>query len=239
MRPSKLQDPAAERQGLTTGNYRLQVRMQQTDEVAGSTVRYADIRYATNGIETRGMAASSPLLGQVAEGSGASTALGNIGNSDRGSVTVSGIFDNDSVDVYSFSVRRGSTQVIDPAETKLHIGTEFDIDYADGLGRPDTSLWVFDSQNRLVLVGTDSNIADDQAAPGQGSDLDDLTRGSNGTRDAFIGSSELPVGDYTVVVTNNSQYAVALESIPAGGCQQSTGSTGTDQLGAAHLARSL
>ncbi|MEZ6078160.1 MAG: hypothetical protein R3C56_21545 [Pirellulaceae bacterium] len=207
---SKLQNPADERKGLTTGNYRLQVRMQQTDETPGSTVRYADIRYATNGIEARGMAASSPLLGQVAE-TGASTALGNIGNSDRGSVSVSGFFDDDAVDVYSFSIARDSVQVIDPAEQNFHIGTIFDIDYADGFGRPDTTLWVFDGANRLVLVGTDSNIADDQAAPGQGSDLDDLTRGSAGTRDPFIGASELPSGNYTVVVTNNSRTAVALD----------------------------
>lgn len=206
---AKLQNPADERKGLTTGNYRLQVRLQQTDEVPGSTVRYADIRYATNGIEARGMAASSPLLGQLAE-SGATTALGNIAASDRSSVTASGMFDDDAVDVYSFSVSRGSVQVIDPAAQNTHIGMVFDIDYADGFGRPDTTLWVFDSANRLVLVGTDSNIADDQPAPGRGANLDDLSRGSGGARDPFIGASELPAGNYTVVVTNNSQTAVAL-----------------------------
>ncbi len=206
---ASLQNPADERKGLTTGNYRLQVRLQQDDEVPGSTVRYADIRFATNGIETRGQTSNSPLLGTLAE-TGATTALGNIGNSDRGSVTVSGIFDNDAVDVYSFTVRRSGTQVIDPASPSPHIATTIDIDYADGFGRPDTTLWVFDSANRLVLVGTDSNIADDRAAPEQGSDLDDLTRGSNGGRDPFIGAAELPAGNYTVVVSNNSQYAQTL-----------------------------
>lgn len=209
---SKLQDPAAERAGLSKGNYRLQVRLQQEDEVAGSSVRYADIRFATIGIETRGMPGSSPLLGQVAEGTG-TTNLGNIINSDRGSVTVAGFLNenaNNNVDLYSFTVQRGSTQVIDPTDGATHISTVFDVDYADGFGRPDTTLWVFDSAGRLVLVGTDSNIADDRSAPRQGADLDDLTRGSSGSRDPFIGAAELPPGNYTVAVTNTSQIATAL-----------------------------
>ncbi len=60
-----LQNPNLVRSGLTTGAYRLQVRLQQNDEVAGTTVRYADIRFATTGIEVNGGPAHSPLLGQV------------------------------------------------------------------------------------------------------------------------------------------------------------------------------
>ncbi len=42
--------------GLTTGSYELQVRLREVDEVPGVTVRYADLRYATNGIEAFGLA---------------------------------------------------------------------------------------------------------------------------------------------------------------------------------------
>jgi hypothetical protein len=51
----------------TSGAYRLQIRLQQLDEFPGSTVRYADIRYATNGIELRGLPGHSPLVGESAE----------------------------------------------------------------------------------------------------------------------------------------------------------------------------
>lgn len=74
-------------------------------------------------------------------------------------------FDDDAVDVYSFSIARDSVQVIDPAEQNFHIDTIFDIDYADGFGRPDTHVVVFDGANRSGIRGTDSNIADDQAVP--------------------------------------------------------------------------
>jgi hypothetical protein len=56
----------------------------------------------------------------------------------------------------------------------------------------------------LVLLATDSDIADDRARPGQGADADDLSRGSFGSRDAFLGSIELPDGDYFVAVSNSS-----------------------------------
>lgn len=203
---SKLVDPAFLRAGLSTGAYRLQIRLQQSDESAGTTVRYADIRFATNAIEAYGMPGSSPLLGQAAELTG-TTALGNIVNSDRGSVSVAGnLATAANIDFYTFRIERDSIQ--SPGDT--HISTILDIDYADGFGGPDTSLWVFDSNNRLVLIGTDANIADDRAAPGSGSGLTDLTRGSAGARDPFIGAAELPAGSYTVAVTNNSRIASSL-----------------------------
>ncbi len=208
---ARLQDPALEREGLTQGAYRLQVRMQQADEVAGSTVQYADIRFAQTGIEAFGMPGSSPLLGQLST-TGSGTDLGNIVNADRGSVSVAGELTSPAgVDLYTFTVQRDSTQVIDPTDGATHIATTFDIDYADGFGRPDTALWVFDSTGQLVLIGTDSNIADDRGAPGQGADVDDLSRGSAGARDAFIGTAELPPGQYTVAVTNGSQVPAVFD----------------------------
>ena len=227
------------REGLTTGAYRLQVRMQQDDEVAGSTVRYADIRYATIGIEANGAPAHSPLLGQVGEQGFNNDAsdtlttgpllqslpgLGNIVNSDRGSVSVAGTLGNGvngvaDVDLYSFTVNRDQTQ----SGPNTHISTVFDIDYADGIGRPDTTLWVYRVVNNspvLVLVGTDSNIADDRAAPEQGSDLDALSRGSVGSRDPFIGAAELPAGNYIVAVSNNSRIAAADAAVSDCECSQ-------------------
>ena len=55
------------RAGLTSGEYQLQVRLKQVDEYPGSTVRFADIRYATNGIEILGLPAHSPLVGETGE----------------------------------------------------------------------------------------------------------------------------------------------------------------------------
>ena len=139
-----LQDSNALRGGITSGGYRLQVRLRQQDEVPGSTVQYADIRYATNGIEALGMPASSPLLGQQAEDD--VRHLGNIANSDRASVTISGFLaEPDQVDHFTFTVQRDSVQVIDPEDGSDHISVVFDIDYADGFGRPGTRLWVFNS----------------------------------------------------------------------------------------------
>ena len=40
--------------GLTTGVYELQIRIREVNEFPGSTVRYADIRYAQNGVEVLG-----------------------------------------------------------------------------------------------------------------------------------------------------------------------------------------
>ncbi len=228
---TKLQDVTKERDGLTTGAYRLQVRMQQNDETAGSTVRFADIRFATNGIEANGLPAHSPLLAQVGEqGAAGGTdaldsptnlvnggqvavipGLGNIVNSDRGSVSLGGgIGSATDIDIYSFSINRDATQ----SGPNTHIATVLDIDYADGLGRPDSTLWVYRVVNNspvLVLIGTDSSIADDRSAPEQGSDLDALSRGSVGARDPFIGASELPAGNYFVAVSNNSRMATAMQ----------------------------
>ncbi len=91
---SKLQDGNFVRDGKTVGAYRMQVRMQQTDEVGGFSVHYADIRFATNGIEALATPVHSPLLGDNAAnvttgtiGTGAIN-LGDLGRTDRGALTV-------------------------------------------------------------------------------------------------------------------------------------------------------
>lgn len=207
-----LQDPDKVQDGITTGAYRLQMRLRQQDEVPGSTVQYADIRYATNGIEALGMPASSPLLGHHFDNG--SRNLGNIANSDRASITVGGnIASPSEFDFFDFSVQRDSIQVIDPTDGSDSISVVFDIDYADGYGRPDTALYIYrrlPTGFQLVSAGFDSNISDDQAAPGRGNDLTDLSRGSAGRRDAYIGPVELPPGDYRVVVANESRVPAPL-----------------------------
>ena len=71
-----------------------------------------------------------------------------------------------------------------------------DLDYGDGF-RGDLSLWVFDSTGKLIFAGRDSNVASDQPGVGQGSDADDLSRGSFGKLDPMIGSVQLPAGNPT------------------------------------------
>ncbi len=215
--PNRLTDPALVNQGITVGQYKLQIRLQQTQEVAGSTVRFADIRYATNGIEALGTPYHSPLIGDFAEtnpnetsNAFVSQALGNLLSSDRGSLSVAGQFVGaDFVDFYSINVSRDSIQQVSTTPA-AHASVIFDIDYADGLGRANTQLWIFDSTGRLILTGDDSNIIDDQPGANRGSDTSDLTRGSLGNRDAYIGPIELPLGTYYVGVSNKSQSHVTM-----------------------------
>ncbi|MGN6136727.1 MAG: hypothetical protein ACTHOU_19780, partial [Aureliella sp.] len=219
---SRLQDPSLLRAGLSEGGYRLQLRLQQEDEIAGSTVRYADIRYAVTGIEAIGLPGHSPLLGRTSTPQGGSifvpadsTNVGNIDTSDRGSVSVGGSLSGArDVDYYQFSIGRNLTQ----GSANTHVATTFDIDYASDFGGPNTSMWVYrvtGSGLQLVLTGTDSNIADDRSAPTQGADLDNLSRGSFGALDSYIGTQELPAGDYVVAISNNSVIASQLRQFQA------------------------
>lgn len=216
----RLQDSSLEREGLTRGAYRMQVRMQQADEHAGSTIRFADIRFATSGIEAIGLPAHSPLLGEGSELIGAdigsptgAAQLGNIAASDRANRSVAGeLTDTTEVDWFQFEVEHTNLQAGEP-----YVAVSFDIDYADGYGRPNTSLWIYrfeenapgnvaDDQYQLILAGTDSDIADDQDAPESVlGDQGDFTRGSFGSKDAFIGTQELLPGTYVAAVTNNTQ----------------------------------
>lgn len=185
--------------GLTSGAYQLQVRLKQVDEIPGSTVRYADIRYATDGIVLTGLPAHSPLMGEAAETTGNNNShdgaqyLGPLLQTDRNTFSVSGnLSSNTDVDFFSFTVDYSQIQVVIPGPK--FFPTVFDIDWADGLTRPDTVIAVYNSSKELIYIGRESDIADDQPAPGQGQDLDDLSRGSLGKLDAYIGSVNLPAG---------------------------------------------
>ncbi len=81
----------------------------------------------------------------------------------------------------------------------------FDLDYADKAVRGDTTVAVYDANQRLIFIGRESNVTDDQPAGG-GTSLDDLSRGSLGTKDPYIGPIHLtPGGTYYVAVMSNRQ----------------------------------
>ena len=199
--------------GLTSGVYQFQIRTRESDEFPGSTVRYADIRYANNGIEVIGLPKHSPLLGEAGEdertGSAASNNqflinpdqpgnrpqyVGNLLASDRATISIAGtVAAPADVDFYHFDVRYDA--ISDPSQA--HAATVLDVDYADARIRFNSNLSVFDAAGRLILFAEDSNISDDRSGPLAGIDLADLSRGSVGPKDPFIGPVELPQGPTT------------------------------------------
>ncbi|MFM7070431.1 MAG: vWA domain-containing protein, partial [Planctomycetota bacterium] len=182
--------------GKTSGHYQLQIRLRQQDEEPGSTIDRADIRYATTGIEVIGLPARSNLAAESGENGDAPASgaagqnLGNLMQSDRNTVSVGGQLSNGAdVDCYRFDLTVQQIQRIPGvnANTTIQWPMTFDVDYADGLVRPDSTLSVYDSAGRLILVGRESAIADDQPASSTTLSLDDLSRGSVGKLDPFIG----------------------------------------------------
>ncbi|WP_154898260.1 Calx-beta domain-containing protein [Gimesia maris] len=208
--------------GSTSGHYQLQVRLRQANEKPGSTVRYADIRYATNGIELIGLPANSPLLTEAAEMSGDNNSfenaqnLGNLLTQNQGTISVSGSLNSSTdVDWYTFELGYDLIDYVNGLDNAgRSLATIFDIDYADGLSRPDTTLSVFDENGTLILISRDSNIEDDQA----NGDQTDLSSGSFGTYDPYIGAVNLAAGNpgtshkYHVAISSNSQLPLALNA---------------------------
>jgi len=216
--PARLQDPGLVREGITVGQYKLQLRLQQTQEVSGTTVRFADIRFASTALDILGQPLHSALVGEMGESDPNETSnqqgniqnIGNVASSDRGAISVAGrLAAFGDIDYYRFSVSRDSIQQVSTTASS-HISVIIDLDYADGQGRANTQLSVFDSTGRLVLIADDSNIHDDQPAATRGSDVTDLTRGSQGTRDAFLGPIELPAGNYVLAVSNKAFTPTAM-----------------------------
>lgn len=205
--------------GRTQGSYQLQIRLSEVDEVPGSSVNYADIRYARNGLSFVGVPGNSPLLGENAEieitASGASNNifanaqnLGNLLQTNRQALSVAGNLNSfTDVDWYSFNI---DYQKISATGLREYFATVLDVDYADGIGRPDTSIYLFNSAGSLILAGLSSNLVDDQASPGAGAGNSDLARGSAGGRDPFVGAYELPGGRYFLAVTNSSRMPAPL-----------------------------
>ena len=227
--------------GITHGGYRFQVRLREEQEFPGSVVRFADIRYANNGIHARGLVSSSPLLGDAQEDEGVdgfffgdtvnndsittnpdvpgqrAEYLGNLLVSEDRSLSVGGALSSSfDVDFYQIDVQSSFG-------ANLQASTVFDIDYADGFSRPNTTLLVYydedgeagDLPARLVFVGEDSNVLDDQAQPVSRSAIDLLTRGSVSSGDPLIGPVSLSNGTYYVGVVGDGVTADALSSITA------------------------
>jgi hypothetical protein len=212
--------------GQTQGAYQLQLRLQEKDEFGGTVVRYADIRNAVNGIQVLGQPIHSPLSGEHGDvdenggnndSQGSAQPIGNAVDVDRGATSIAGMLSSSTdVDWYQFTLDidkvQGFGEVSDPSS--LLYSMIFDLDYADGLGRANAVLSVFNQQGQLVLSSRDSNIADDQPNTVNPGATDDLSRGSLGTADPYIGPAYLPAGLKGVVANNNNSrtYYVAVSS---------------------------
>ncbi len=222
-----LTNPSLVRDGLTLGRYELQVRLQETDERAGTQIRLADIRYATNGVQIIGQPLHSPLLGEEAETSAPNDTietaqpLGFFGvnndafapagplQSDRLAQSFGGeISSATDVDWYQFNI---NYENLTRDQASLYLSTVFDLDYASNFARADLALYVFNAAGQLILVGGDSNIADDQPGSATSNDTGNLDRGSAGVQDPFIGATELLEGTYFVAVSNQSQVPAQLD----------------------------
>ena len=214
-----LSNPASVGQGLSRGAYQLQVRLGENQEFPGTSVAYADIRFASTGLTLRGVPRHSPLVGETAEiNSGNNNTfvtaqeLGNILTTDRKTISLAGNIDS-ATDVDWFTFTIDYTQLVTPLAE--YLSTIFDLDYADGIGRADLSMYLFaptaDGSNAsLVRVGLNSNILDDRHSAVSQATNADLGRGSTGTLDPYIGPVELPAGRYYLAVTNRTQVPTVL-----------------------------
>lgn len=223
-----LNDPNLIQNGLSLGRYELQIRLQEVDESPGTQVRLADIRYATTGLQIIGQPFHSPLLGEDYETSANNDSLATaqplgyfgVGDdataseagplqSDRLAKSFAGFLDSGTdVDWYQFEVTyENLTRDGDP----LYLSSVFDLDYASNFARADMAIYVFDATGALILAGGDSNIADDLPGTADGNDTADLTRGSAGTEDPYIGATELSEGTYFIAVSNQQQVPLPLD----------------------------
>jgi hypothetical protein len=224
-----LTDPRSVGQGRTRGTYQMQVRLRELQEVPGSSIDYADIRFARNGIELAGVPRHSPLVGETAERGGdpsnpidntdgpnntflGAQELGNLLQTDRKTISLAGNLSSASdVDWFTFTIDYPSLST----PLSEYLSTVFDIDYADGIGRADMSMYLFaptpdGSSATLVRFGENSNILDDRHASIPSAGNSDLGRGSTGSLDPFIGPTELPAGRYYLALTNRTQVPTVL-----------------------------
>lgn len=209
--------------GITAGSYSLQVRLRDQQEFGGSTVQYADIRYATNGIQVNGMPNNSPLTGEANSSmfAGASAVLVDLGPlhlTNKGAISVAGTLVA-GANRYRFTVGDLASEYVRTPSATSTYPVVIDVDYADGLNRKRLNIQVlWDDDNDPTTPGipvtpttrTRTAIVDDLPGPLSGSDLSDLTRGSVGTGDpfvSFLGAEELRRGAYEIVVTDAEPFS--------------------------------
>ena len=142
-----------------------------------------------------------------------------------------------------FEVRFPSTQRI-PGSDPLSAELIFDLDYGDGLARPDLALAVYEARFVPSVIGRETAAGDliyhsnqgggpdDRPAPLQGNDLDDLSRGSVGPLDPFVGPVLLEEGYYLLQISTSalqpaerSQYSDRLPTNPYARFEPITGIT--------------
>ena len=218
--------------GRTYGEYNIQIRLRETQEKAGCTVQYAQIFYATNGIEVIGTPSSSPLTVDMADteigitgknispdGIGqndtirAAQNIGNVLETTHGSMSLTGyIASAHDIDWYKFDVKIPNQQDI-PGVSNTGNGVyplTIDVDYSDGMGRANVNLWLFDASGTLIASSTGSNITGDQATPFTGADSSNLETGSGGGGDPYIGTFYVREGTYYVAVAPQHMTPAAL-----------------------------
>ncbi|HBV64656.1 MAG TPA: hypothetical protein DEF45_16725, partial [Rhodopirellula sp.] len=217
----------ADMSGESSGQYSLQVRLDQVQEFPGSTVRYADIRFASTGIDVRGLPAHSPLVGEAGELPGNNNAfansqvLVNLLETDVAALNIGGELTSfTDVDWYRFDLNQ--TRSEGGGDGPNSIGVVFDLDYSDNAVRTDTTVAVYNQNQELVFIGRESDILDDQpsdpAVPSTATT--DLSRGSLGKKDAYIGPIHLDAGpgiQYSVAVMSKGSLPNALNGVFTGG----------------------
>lgn len=213
----------------TSGQYQLQVRLQEQPEVPGSTIQFADIRNATTAINVQGLPNSSPLTSTSAQvfdpalfatgGISNSTFdgaqdLGNLLTSDQNLISVSSQLVNASqVQWYKFTLNYDDVEtILGGNDANKSWSTIFDIDYAGGTARPDLTLSVFDTLGNLIYISRNSNVVGDRPTP-TASAQSNLSTGSSSPLDPFLGSVQLPVGaskTYYIAISSDAMLPTDL-----------------------------
>ncbi len=210
--------------GVTGGQYRMQIRLTEEQAFPGSVVRFANIKYANNGLRVQGLMANSPLLGEAQENEAAAgffatnnfmvgetlaqgpQYVGNLVGNHNHVIGVGGELSSGfDVDLYNFKIE------FDGNGPGLQ-STVLDIDYADGYNRPDANVSVFfdrvdpfgNAMPELVYFGSASNVLDDLDSPlANDPALESLLRGSIANGDPFVGPVLLPEGSYYVAISSD------------------------------------
>ena len=224
-------NPDDAQSGLTGGQYRMQLRLTEEQVFPGSVVRFANIKYANNGIRVQGLMSDSPLLAEVQENESAdilefsaSNDFFIAGTLAEGPQYIGNLVDNhDMVIGVGGEISAGTDVDLYNFEIDFVSGgpglqsTVFDIDFADGFNRPNTNVSVFfdradgNSLPELVYFGSASNVLDDLDSPlANDPALESLLRGSIANGDPFIGPVSLPEGNYYVAVTQDGIFPESL-----------------------------